>query len=224
MRVAPQSTDTLTDLMKRPWKDISVALQDSMIHWPGDPECRVSRVLKMEEGAVCNLTQLSLCAHTGTHMDAPRHFIADGATMDQMPFEPVIGRCRLIEVPTTGDQITAEDLQKFKFSRGQRVLLKTRNSAEKWAEKPFNKDFVSIRADAAQLLVDQGVMTVGVDYLSVGGYERDGVQTHQILLGAGVWVIEGLDLSEAKPGYYNLICLPLKLAGADGAPCRVVIR
>jgi arylformamidase len=144
--------------------------------------------------------------------------------MEQMPFEPVIGRCRLIEVPTTGDQITAEDLQKFKFSRGQRVLLKTRNSAEKWAEKPFNKDFVSIRADAAQFLVDQGVLTVGVDYLSVGGYERDGVQTHQILLGAGVWVIEGLDLSEAKPGFYNLICLPLKLVGADGAPCRVVIR
>jgi arylformamidase len=115
-------------------------------------------------------------------------------------------------------------LKGFKFSRGQRVLLKTRNSADDWSKKPFNKDFVSIRADAAQFLVEQGVMTVGVDYLSIGGYERDGVQTHQIMLGAGIWVIEGLNLSEVKPGYYNLICLPLKIAGADGAPCRVVIR
>lgn len=88
----------------------------------------------------------------------------------------------------------------------------------------FDQDFVSIRADAAQYLVDQGVMTVGVDYLSIGGFNKDGVETHQIMLGAGIWVIEGLNLSEIKPGYYELICLPLKLEGADGSPCRVVLR
>lgn len=209
--------------MKRPWKDVSVSLRDGMPHWPGDPECQISRVNKMEDGAVCNLTHLSMSAHTGTHMDAPRHFVADGMTMEQMPLEPVIGRCKVIEFDVE-DQITAEDLKKVKLTQGQRVLFKTRNSSRSWTMTEFDKDFVSIRADAAQYLVDQKVATVGVDYLSIGGFEKDGVETHQIMLGAGIWVIEGLNLAETKPGYYDMICLPLKIEGADGAPCRVVLR
>lgn len=195
-----------------------------MIHWPGDPECHIKRVVSMDEGAVCNLTHLSMSAHTGTHMDAPRHFIADGMTMEQMPLEPVIGRCRVFELLDCGDQITVDDLKKLKIAPRQRVLFKTRNSTRSWAMNEFDKDFVSIRADAAQYLVDQGVVTVGVDYLSIGGFNKDGVETHQIMLGAGIWVIEGLNLAEIKSGYYELICLPLKLEGADGAPCRVVLR
>ena len=210
--------------MKRPWKDISVPLRDGMIHWPGDPECHIKRVVSMDEGAVCNLTHLSMSAHTGTHMDAPRHFIADGMTMEQMPLEPVIGRCRVFELLDCGDQITVDDLKKLKIAPRQRVLFKTRNSTRSWAMNEFDKDFVSIRADAAQYLVDQGVVTVGVDYLSIGGFNKDGVETHQIMLGAGIWVIEGLNLAEIESGYYELICLPLKLEGADGAPCRVVLR
>jgi arylformamidase len=177
----------------------------------------------MEDGAVCNLTHLSMSAHTGTHMDAPRHFIADGITMEQLPFEAVIGRCRVFELDCE-DQITADDLKKIRLSSGQRVLFKTRNSTRSWSMNEFDQDFVSIRADAAQYLADLGVMTVGVDYLSIGGFNKDGVETHQIMLGAGIWVIEGLNLSDIKPGYYELICLPLKLEGADGAPCRVVLR
>ncbi len=195
-----------------------------MIHWPGDPECHIKRVSRMEDGAVCNLTHITMSAHTGTHMDAPRHFVADGLTMEQMPLEPVIGRCRVFELLDCGDQITVDDLKKLKIAPRQRVLFKTRNSTKSWAMKEFDKDFVSIRADAAQYLVDQGVVTVGVDYLSIGGFNKDGVETHQIMLGAGIWVIEGLNLSEIKSGYYELICLPLKLEGADGAPCRVVLR
>ena len=195
-----------------------------MIHWPGDPECHIKRVVSMDEGAVCNLTHLSMSAHTGTHMDAPRHFIADGMTMEQMPLEPVIGRCRVFELLDCGDQITVDDLKKLKIAPRQRVLFKTRNSTRSWAMNEFDKDFVSIRADAAQYLVDQGVVTVGVDYLSIGGFNKDGVETHQIMLGAGIWVIEGLNLAEIESGYYELICLPLKLEGADGAPCRVVLR
>ncbi|WP_395733698.1 cyclase family protein [Prosthecobacter sp.] len=210
--------------MKRPWKDISVPLRDGMIHWPGDPECHIKRVVSMDDGAVCNLTHLSMSAHTGTHMDAPRHFIADGMTMEQMPLEPVIGRCRVFELLDCGDQITVDDLKKLKIAPRQRVLFKTRNSTRSWAMNEFDKDFVSIRADAARYLVDQGVVTVGVDYLSIGGFNKDGVETHQIMLGAGIWVIEGLNLAEIKAGYYELICLPLKLEGADGAPCRVVLR
>lgn len=195
-----------------------------MIHWPGDPECHIKRVVSMDDGAVCNLTHLSMSAHTGTHMDAPRHFIADGMTMEQMPLEPVIGRCRVFELLDCEDQITVDDLKKLKIAPRQRVLFKTRNSTRSWAMNEFDKDFVSIRADAARYLVDQGVVTVGVDYLSIGGFNKDGVETHQIMLGAGIWVIEGLNLAEIKSGYYELICLPLKLEGADGAPCRVVLR
>lgn len=209
--------------MKRPWRDVSVPLRDGMIHWPGDPECHIKRVNRMEDGAVCNLTHLSLSAHTGTHMDAPRHFVADGKTMEQMPLEAVIGRCRVFEMECA-DQITADDLKKLKLMPGQRVLFKTRNSTRSWGMQEFDKHFVSIRQDAAQYLVEQKVMTVGVDYLSIGGYEKDGVETHQIMLGAGMWVIEGLNLADIKPGYYELICLPLKIEGADGAPCRVVLR
>ncbi|WP_395743090.1 cyclase family protein [Prosthecobacter sp.] len=209
--------------MKRPWKDVSVALRDGMVHWPGDPACQIKRVSRMEDGAVCNLTHLSMSAHTGTHMDAPRHFVADGLTMEQMPLEPVIGRCRVFELDCE-DQITADDLKQLKLAPRQRVLFKTRNSTRSWAMNEFDKDFVSIRADAARYLVEQGVATVGVDYLSIGGFNKDGVETHQIMLGAGIWVIEGLNLAEIKPGYYELICLPLKLEGADGAPCRVVLR
>lgn len=209
--------------MKRPWKDVSVPLRDGMIHWPGDPECHIKRVVSMDDGAVCNLTHLSLSAHTGTHMDAPRHFVADGKTMEQMPLEAVIGRCRVFEMECE-DQITADDLKQLKLMPGQRVLFKTRNSTRSWGMQEFDKHFVSIRQDAAAYLVEQKVMTVGVDYLSIGGYEKDGVETHQIMLGAGMWVIEGLNLADIKPGYYELICLPLKIEGADGAPCRVVLR
>lgn len=209
--------------MKRPWRDVSVTLHDGMIHWPGDPECHIKRVVSMDDGAVCNLTHLSLSAHTGTHMDAPRHFVADGKTMEQMPLEAVIGRCRVFEMECEG-QITVDDLKKIKLMPGQRVLFKTRNSTRSWGMKEFDKDFISIRQDAAQYLVEQKVMTVGVDYLSIGGYEKDGVETHQIMLGAGMWVIEGLNLADIKPGYYEMICLPLKIEGADGAPCRVVLR
>jgi arylformamidase len=205
------------------WQDVSVALRDGMVHWPGDPECHIKRVVSMEEGAVCNLTHLSLSAHTATHMDAPRHFIADGLTMDQMPLGAVIGDCRVIEFDTA-NQITPEDLQPHQLQRGERLLFKTRNSAQSWNSDTFDKDFVSIRQDAAAYLVECGVRTVGVDYLSIGGYEKDGVETHRIMLGAGMWVIEGLNLSAITPGAYEMICLPLKIMGADGAPCRVVVR
>jgi arylformamidase len=205
------------------WQDVSVAVHDGMAHWPGDPECHIKRVVSMDDGAVCNLTHLSLSAHTATHMDAPRHFIADGLTMDQMPLEAVIGPCRIIELDAQ-DQITPGHLRPHRLRRGERLLFKTRNSSRSWARDSFDRDFVSIRQDAAAFLVKRGVQTVGVDYLSIGGYEKDGVETHQIMLGAGIWVIEGLNLSAVESGRYDLICLPLKIAGADGAPCRVVLR
>ncbi|MBI3877350.1 MAG: cyclase family protein [Verrucomicrobia bacterium] len=220
--------------MAKPWMDISVTMRDGMVHWPGDPECHVSLHVKLgdpipnQPGKTipCNLTKLSLSAHTGTHMDAPRHFVRDGRTMEAMPLDAVIGPCRVIELKHR-TAITVGELKPHKLKRGERVLFKTRNSTKSWKlakTSTFDENFIYIPADTATYLVERGVMTVGVDYLSVGGYNKDGVECHQIMLGAEIWIIEGLDLSKVKPGKYELVCLPLKILGADGAPCRAVLR
>jgi arylformamidase len=156
-------------------------------------------------------------------MDAPRHFIADGETIDQMPLDAGVGPCRVIALDCA-DQITAADLRPLRLRPGERVLFKTRNSQRDAELRAFDRDFISLRADAAAFLAKRRVRFVGIDYLSVGGYEKDGVETHRHLLGAGIWIVEGLDLRAFEPGRYDMICLPLKLAGADGAPCRVLLR
>ena len=206
------------------WIDITVPLRNGMPTWPGDPECHITKTADMADGAVCNLTHLNLSAHTATHMDAPRHFIANGITMEQMPLDAVIGPCRVIDLQSVEDQITPADLTPHHLQPGERLLFKTRNSTRSWSLNHFDRDFVSIRADAARLLVECGVQTIGVDYLSIGGFEKDVVETHQVILGAEIWVIEGLDLSAIEPGDYELLCLPLKIQGADGAPCRALLR
>lgn len=222
--------------MSNPWIDISVPMRDGMVHWPGDPPCRISLHVKLGDPVPgqpgktipCNLTKLELSAHTGTHMDAPRHFVARGKTMETMPLNAVIGPCRVIQIRHR-EAITVDELKPHRLKRGERVLFKTRNSTRSWRlakTATFDERFIYIPAATAQHLVDCGVMTVGVDYLSVGGWQKDGVECHQILLGAKnpVWIIEGLDLSKIKPGKYELICLPLKIVGADGAPARALLR
>ena len=176
----------------------------------------------------CNLTTLSLSAHTGTHMDAPRHFVAKGKTMETLPLDAVLGPCRVIELKHR-EAITVAELAPHKLKAGERVLFKTRNSTRSWKlarTSTFDENFIYIPADTAQYLVDCRVMTVGVDYLSVGGYNKDGVECHQIMLGARtpIWIIEGLNLAKVKPCRYELACLPLKIVGADGAPCRAALR
>ena len=220
--------------MSKRWIDVSVTMHDGMVHWPGDPECCVTldlafgRPIRGQPGETspCNLTKLSLSAHTGTHMDAPRHFIADGDTMESLPLDAVIGPCRVIEIRNKR-VITVEELKPQNLKRGERILFKTRNSTKSWKlakSGKFDKAFVYIPAETARHIVERGVMTIGVDYLSVGGWRKDGAECHQILLGAKVWIIEGLDLSKVKPGRYDLICLPLKILGSDGAPARAVLR
>ncbi|NDB74897.1 MAG: cyclase family protein [Verrucomicrobia bacterium] len=161
-------------------------------------------------------------------MDAPRHFVANGKTMETLPLDAVLGPCRVIELKDK-TAITVAELKPHKLKRGERVLFKTRNSTRSWKlakTAVFDEHFIYIPADTAQYLVDCGVMTVGVDYLSVGGYNKDGVECHQIMLGARqpIWIIEGLNLAKIKPGKYELACLPLKIVGADGAPCRAALR
>ena len=196
-----------------------------MVHWPGDPtfEARLKKTIGDENNSPCNLTHMNMSAHTGTHMDAPRHFIAEGATMETLPIDAVMGPCRVIEIKDPV-AITAVELEQHDLKHGERILFKTHNSKHSWQSDDFDEDFIYIAQDGARHITERGVMTVGVDYLSVGGYKKDGGETHVELLGAEVWIIEGLNLSEIEPGEYGLACLPLKLVGSDGAPARAILR
>lgn len=205
------------------WIDVSVPLHTGMVHWPDNPPVSIERELNMDRGDVCNVSKMSMGVHTGTHMDAPIHFIHGGIGIDQMPLTASIGRARVIEI---GDTVSIKpgELAGHDIQRGERILFKTRNSARCWQSDDFVEDFVYIAHEAAQYLAALGVQTVGVDYLSVGGSHVDGPETHQALLGGGVWIIEGLNLSQVEPGIYDLICLPLRIVGGDGAPSRAIIR
>ena len=202
------------------WIDISVPLQSDMPHWPGDPSPIMERAMDMDRGDVCNARFLKFSAHTGTHMDAPLHFVNNAASIDQMPLAATIGPARLIQIEHP-DFITAEELARHDIQAGERLLFKTRDY---WGSPDFVTKFVHVNAAAARHLVERRVQTIGIDYLSIGAYEGDGVETHQILLAAGIWVIEGLCLAKVTLGNYDLICLPLKILGGDGAPARAVVR
>lgn len=208
---------------KTSWIDISVPLYTGMVHWPGDPEYRSKRVRSTDAGDVCNVTQLATSAHIGTHMDAPCHFVPGGWGIEKMPLEAVMGPCRVIAIDDK-EAIRPGELVTHKLKPGERILFKTVNSKLAWKSATFCKNFVYVSKEAAAYLVERGVQTIGVDYLSVGGFFKDGVETHQVLLGARVWIIEGLNLARIKPGRYELACLPIKLQGSDGAPARAVIR
>jgi arylformamidase len=156
-------------------------------------------------------------------MDAPLHFIKNGKSLDKLPPDATIGPARVVEIKDR-EMVRPDELRKHNLRRGERILLKTRNSSRCWKTDAFVKDFVYISREAAQYVVDRGIRTLGVDYLSVGGFYRDGLETHRILLGAEVWIIEGINLSKVKPGKYELVCLPLKVLGSDGAPARALLR
>ena len=212
----------MEDLQHR-WRDISVALTPELPVWPGDPAFERTRSLDIDRGDECNVSVLRLCAHTGTHMDAPEHYLGGAPTIDEMPLEATVGVARVIDLGEA-PSVTPDVLHAHEIRSGERVLFKTTNSAKDWSKSPFLTDFVSIRADAARYLADVGVRTVGIDYLSVGAFEGDGTETHRVLLAAGIWVVEGLDLRGVEPGFYDLVCLPIKVMGAEGAPARAIIR
>lgn len=202
---------------------MSVPLRSGMVRWPGDPPARIERVLDFERGHGMVVSRLEMGVHTGTHIDAPAHFIGNGANLDALPFAATVGRARVLVIRSR-TKITPEDLAGHRPRRGERVLLKTRNSARCWRSDGFVEDFVHLTPAAARFLVARGVRTVGVDYLSVGGSGSDGDETHRVLLGAGIWIIEGLNLARVRPGRCELICLPLRLQGAEGAPARALVR
>ena len=206
------------------WIDLSVPLRSGMAHWPGDPEPNFERISDMEQGADVNVTFCRMTAHTVTHMDAPCHFVKGGTSIDTFPIHTGIGEACVVELSRDCQVVRDADLRDKGIQRGDRVLLKTRNSETRWANADFHSDYVALDLSGAHFLVEAGVALVGVDYLSVGVFDGDGPATHRALMQAGIWIVEGLDLSRVTGGRYDLVCLPLRLQGADGAPARVVAR
>ncbi len=209
--------------MSSGWIDISVTLKSGMIHWPGDPPVKIKHTHSMAKGDTANVSKIDMGSHTGTHMDAPTHFLCRGKGIDRMPLDATLGEARVIEIRDTVS-IKPAELKRHRIRRGERILFKTKNSLRCWKENSFVKDFIYLSLEAAMFLAQCRTKTVGIDYLSVGGFKRDGDATHRTLLKAGIWIIEGLDLSQAQPGKYELICLPLKLSHGDGAPARAILR
>ena len=205
------------------WIDITVPVRNGMVHWPGDPAYHIRKVMDQRNGDLCTVSHIEMSVHTGTHMDAPLHFLQGGATMEQMPIDATVGPARVILIEDRV-AIRREELLRHNLLAGERVLFKTVNSAKSWNTDQFDEDYVFIAADAAAWMATCGIRTVGVDYLSVGGFRQDMLETHQTLLRAEIWVIEGLNLCDVEPGAYDLVCLPLKLVGSDGSPARAIIR
>ncbi len=204
--------------------DISLTITPALPVWPGDPTIILERMNKIEEGANSNVSRLTTSVHVGTHVDAPVHFLPGAKSVDELALEVLIGAAQVIQFADYVDVISADVLEEADISAGTtRLLIKTRNSAL-WQEKDpiFHKDFVAIDESGAEFLVQRGIRLVGVDYLSVAPY-RLVAPTHKILLQAGVIILEGADLSRVPGGEYELVCLPIKLGGSDGAPARAVL-
>ena len=209
--------------MSSEWIDISVPLHNGMVHWPGDAPIERIGTESIAKGGEANVSEIRGSAHTGTHIDAPLHYLPGGPGIDAMPITATIGRARVISIRDE-ESIQVKELESHGLAKSERVLFKTRNSEQCWKTDQFQKKFVYISKDTAQYLAERHIQTVGVDYLSVGGFEADGAETHRILLAAGIWILEGLNLAKVEAGEYELVCLPLKIAGSDGAPARAVLR
>jgi arylformamidase len=209
------------DSSKRKLFDISLAVRSGMVRWPGDPDATISSFHSMSRGDAANVSKIDMGSHTGTHMDAPFHFIRNGKTIDQMPLDATIGPARVIEIQDPLS-ITEKELSKYRIRRGERILFKTKNSSL-WKDEAFVEEFIYLSAGAAQFLAQRRIRMFGVDYLSVGGYREDGDLVHRTLLKSGIWIVEGLNLSGIAAGDYELICLPIKLWQGDGAPARAVL-
>ncbi len=204
--------------------DISLTIQPGMVVWPGDPKVELYRKEKIEDGANANVSYMGISVHTGTHVDAPYHFLNDGSAVDVMPLEVLVGPVLVVELPDSVKQIDEEIINSLSFNEPiERILFKTRNS-KFWSQDAgeFHPDFVAINADGAQALIDHGIKLTGIDYLSIAPY-KNSRPTHEIILKAGMVVIEGVDLSKVQPGNYTLVCMPLKLKDTDGSPARVIL-
>ena len=214
----PQTKTANSPKISSKWLDVSMPIYAGMVHFPDNPSIEIDTITHVERGDVCTLSKLTMGSHTGTHIDAPIHFLPGGAGAEEVPLDNLIGPARVIEIKDH-DAIKAEELRVHNLGVRERVLFKTSNSERCWKTSQFVPDFLSIAEDAASYLASLNTLTVGIDYLSAGSPE-----THRTLLSAGVVILEGLNLAGVSQGRYEFLCLPLKILGGDGAPARALLR
>jgi arylformamidase len=202
--------------------DISVPIRSGGLVYPGNPEIDISLQQAVAKGASANVSNIRFGSHTGTHVDAARHFFDEGQSVDKIPLERLIGPALLVSFADAVLSVGAAELREHDVKGHKRILIRTRNSAL-LAQKEFVKDYTYLAPDGAQYLVDLGVELVGVDYLSIEQFHSGHHRTHRTLLGQAVVIVEGLDLSAPPAGEYQFICLPLRIEGCDGAPARAVL-
>ncbi len=204
--------------------DISVTLQPAMPIWPGNKPFSITQTDRIKSGSVANVTRLETGSHTGTHIDAPLHFVDDAKTTEEIPLEKLVGACQVIDLQGK-TSITAADLAKVKLLRGVKKLLFKTDNGKLWENPvhPFYEDFCALTAAAAQWVTDKGIHLVGIDYLSIQLF-HDSPETHVILLSKEVVILEGLDLRHVQPGKYRLVCLPLKIKGVEGTLARAILE
>jgi arylformamidase len=203
--------------------DISLPIESGGVVYPENTPIEIANVKSVASGGSSTISKVSFGSHTATHVDAQSHFLVDGTTVDQIPLDVLIGPALLVRFPDDVMAITAAHLERAGVAGQTRVIFATRNSGFN-RDRTFVKDYTYVAPDAAEFLVAQGVKLVGVDYLSIEQFHSGHHKTHKTLLGAGVVIVEGLQLSDPPAGKYELICLPLRLKGLDGAPARAVLR
>ena len=204
--------------------DISVPISPELTVWPGDPGIVLEQYRAIANGNTSTDSRLACSVHSGTHVDAPAHFFENGATVEQLPLDVLIGKATVVEI-LNDDLITPEIMEAQVLpAETKRLLFKTKNSAL-WSDPDhqFNPDFVALSAESASWMADKGIKLVGIDYLSIQPFKDAEPLTHRILLEAGIIILEGLNLQGVNSGEYQLICLPLKLAGSEGAPARAIL-
>jgi arylformamidase len=213
-------------LMSNGWIDVTATLDPATTPvYEGDAPMKFEFVKDMRKGDPLTLSVYSLGAHSGTHIDAPMHFVREGISVDRVSLEPLIGPGRVVDIPDGVQAIDVAELNRHAWRGAQRVLFRTRSSLRGWmTSRDFHRDFAYITPDAAQLLADEGVRLVGIDYLSSEQFGAPVPRTHQILLGKGIPIVEGLALEGVAAGDYDVIVLPMKVAGHEGAPARAVLR
>ncbi len=224
-RPSPDAIAT-RELSARGWIDVTATLDPATTPvYAGDAPLRFDFLKDMRKGDKLTLSAYSMGAHSGTHLDAPMHFVADGAAIDQVPLDRLIGTARVIDIPDGVRAIDSAELNRHDWRGAKRVLFRTRSTLRGWMDSStFHRDFAYIAPDAAQLLADAGVVLVGVDYISAEQFGAPAPRTHQILLGRGIPIVEGLDLRSVQAGDYDVIVLPLKVRGHEAAPARAILR
>jgi arylformamidase len=203
--------------------DVTVPITNTMPVWPSDPPVKLTPQshLARDKSHTVRLTRIQMGSHSGTHIDAPWHFVENGRQLNQIPIETLVGKANVFELPNIRS-IGRQYVERLPLSGAERILFKTENSKH-WNDGRFFEEFVYLEPEAAQVLVDHGVKLVGIDYLSIDKFKSEKHPTHFVLLERNVVILEGLNLSAVAPGQYHMVALPLNLQDADGAPTRVIL-